>query len=76
MDLKKKFARPPRIWRAPMLALLVAGLGMSLLSCDSSPDSAAVNRTGYITISGGVKLAYDLTLPAAAGFASELTVPS
>src|SRR5215469_8563297 len=27
----------------------------------------SVNRTGYITISGGVKLAYDLTLPSAAG---------
>jgi predicted acyl esterase len=26
-----------------------------------------VNRTGYITVSGGVKLAYDLTLPSAAG---------
>ena len=27
----------------------------------------SVNRTGYITISGGVKLAYDLTLPSATG---------
>src|SRR5215472_18335684 len=27
----------------------------------------SVNRTGYVTISGGVKLAYDLTLPAASG---------
>ena len=27
----------------------------------------SVNRTGYITITGGVKLAYDLTLPSAAG---------
>ena len=26
----------------------------------------SVNRTGYITITGGVKLAYDLTLPSAA----------
>src|SRR5215472_14585926 len=27
----------------------------------------SVDRTGYITIAGGVKLAYDLTLPSAAG---------
>jgi uncharacterized protein len=37
-----------------------------------SGDQAAgagqsVNQTGYITISGGVKLAYDLTLPSATG---------
>jgi hypothetical protein len=67
MDLKRKFARSPRFWRSALLLLLAAGLSMSLLSCDSSPDSAAVNRTGYLTISGGVKLAYDLTLPRASG---------
>jgi putative CocE/NonD family hydrolase len=50
-----------------LLLLLVAGLGVSLLSCSSAPDGASVSRTGYITVSGGVKLAYDLTLPAATG---------
>jgi len=67
MDLKRNFAGPARFWRGPLLLLLAAGLSMSLLSCESSPDSAAVNRTGYLTISGGVKLAYDLTLPRASG---------
>jgi uncharacterized protein len=67
MDLINKPPRPARIWQAPLLLALAAGLSLSLLSCDSSPDSAAVSRTGYITISGGVKLAYDLTLPRASG---------
>jgi uncharacterized protein len=67
MDLTNKLARPARIWQAPLLLVLVAGLSLSLVSCDSSPDSAAVSRNGYITISGGIKLAYDLTLPRASG---------
>lgn len=67
MDLNKKFSRKPRFWLYCLLLVLVADLGVSLASCDSSSASAGVNRTGYITISGGVKLAYDLTLPAASG---------
>jgi hypothetical protein len=40
-------------------------LSASLASCDANGNDSAVNRIGYITISGGIKLAYDLTLPAA-----------
>lgn len=32
-----------------------------------APATAGVSRTGYITLPGGIKLAYDLTLPAASG---------
>lgn len=66
MGLRKKLARRPRIWRLCGLIVLAAGLSAGLLSCTSSAG-AGVSRTGYITISGGVKLAYDLTLPAASG---------
>jgi predicted acyl esterase len=71
MDLRTTLSRRPRLWLYSLLlvavALLVAGLGASLLSWAGSSGSASVNRTGYITISGGVKLAYDLTLPGASG---------
>lgn len=55
----------PRWWLYPVLLVLVAGLCVSLLAWVRSSRDASVSRTGYIAISGGVKLAYDLTLPAA-----------
>jgi uncharacterized protein len=63
----RKFPRRPRWWLISVLLVLVAGLGLSLLARAASSRSGAVSRTGYITISGGVKLAYDLTLPAVSG---------
>jgi uncharacterized protein len=56
----------PRLRLASVL-VLVAGLSTCLTSCDLNAGSSGVNRTGYITVSGGIKLAYDLTLPAASG---------
>jgi uncharacterized protein len=67
MDLTKQSPRRRRFWRNGVLLVLAGGLGATLLAWATSPGSASVNRTGYITISGGVKLAYDLTLPAASG---------
>ncbi len=65
--LRKLRARWRQLWRVSGLLLLVTGLSVSLLSCSAPSGSAGVNRTGYLTISGGIKLAYDLTLPAATG---------
>jgi predicted acyl esterase len=62
-----RFSRKARFWLYCLLLVLVADLGVSLASCDGSAASAGVSSTGYITISGGVKLAYDLTLPASSG---------
>ena len=67
MDLTKQSPRRRRFWRNGVLLVLAAGLGATLLAWATSPGSASVNRTGYLTVSGGVKLAYDLTLPAASG---------
>ena len=64
MDLREKFSRRPRLWLYSVLLVLVVGLGVSLLAWVRL-SGGSVNRSGYITISGGVKLAYDLTLPAA-----------
>jgi uncharacterized protein len=66
MGLTKKLPRR-RFWRNGLLLVPAAGLCATLLACSASPGSASVNRTGYITIPGGAKLAYDLTLPAASG---------
>jgi predicted acyl esterase len=56
------------LWRRPLFcALLLTGLTVPLLSCSAQSATAGVSRTGYITVSGGIKLAYDLTLPAATG---------
>jgi predicted acyl esterase len=46
--------------------MILAGAALSLSSCTGAAADG-VSRTGYITIAGGVKLAYDLTLPAAHG---------
>jgi hypothetical protein len=67
MGLTTKLPRQRRFWRYGLLLVLAAGLCATLPTCSTSPGSASVNRTGYITIPGGVKLAYDLTLPAATG---------
>jgi uncharacterized protein len=67
MNIKNKLTPKARFWLHCLLLVLVADLCVSLASCDGSAASAGVSRTGYITISGGVKLAYDLTLPAASG---------
>jgi uncharacterized protein len=67
MDLNKKLSRQARFWLHCLLLVLVGDLAISLASCSGSSATAGVSRTGYITISGGVKLAYDLTLPAASG---------
>jgi uncharacterized protein len=58
-----------RRWRrlSVLVLMLAAGLSTCLASCEPNAGSSGVNRTGYITVSGGIKLAYDLTLPAAAG---------
>jgi uncharacterized protein len=56
-------------WRQGLLTfvvLVVAGVSVYAFGFRSS-SGPRVDRTGYITISGGVKLAYDLTLPAATG---------
>jgi uncharacterized protein len=53
--------------RACVVVLLLAGLSASLSSCAASPGGPGVDRTGYITVSSGIKLAYDLTLPKASG---------
>lgn len=47
--------------------LVAAGLSVSVLACSAGSPGASVNRTGYLTVSGRIKLAYDLTLPAATG---------
>ncbi len=67
MDVKTKLWHWPPWWLYSVVFVLAAGLGALLLAWATSSGSAGVNRTGYITISGGVKLAYDLTLPAASG---------
>jgi uncharacterized protein len=67
MDLTRNFSRTARFWIHCLVLVLAGGLCVSLASCDGPAASAGVSRTGYITISGGVKLAYDLTLPAASG---------
>jgi uncharacterized protein len=53
--------------RACVLVLVLAGLSASLSSCTTSPGGSGVDQTGYITISDGIKLEYDLTLPSAPG---------
>lgn len=67
MDLSKKFSRRLRWGLSAAVLVLVVGLAVSLLAWRTSSGGGPVNRTGYLTISGGVKLAYDLTLPAASG---------
>jgi predicted acyl esterase len=47
-----------------VLATAVIGVGSASAA---STASTSTSRHGYITIAGGVKLAYDLTLPAGAG---------
>src|ERR1700729_2625160 len=58
-----------------ILPVIIIGLTVSLGAAGALPAptarpastaSASTSRHGYISISGGVKLAYDLTLPAAA----------
>jgi predicted acyl esterase len=44
----------------------VSVLGPALASCSAAADPG-VSRTGYITLPRGVKVAYDLTLPAGSG---------
>lgn len=69
-----------KLWQAAWCLPLAAGLAASpgaaaaALAAPTAPAAAAVpaasvpaDRHGYISISGGVKLAYDLTLSAAAG---------
>jgi predicted acyl esterase len=48
-------------------AITVPPVAGQLETPANSPASGPVSRTGYITVAGGFKLAYDLTLPAAHG---------
>jgi uncharacterized protein len=67
----------PRPWKVAGCLLLSAGLTVSLAAAvaarpaltagTASTESASTSRHGYIPVSGGIKLAYDLTLPTAAG---------
>jgi putative CocE/NonD family hydrolase len=65
-----------RLWRSAGSLPLSVGLAVSL--CAAAPvfpargagataTGTSTSRQGYISIAGGVKLAYDLTLPAAVG---------
>jgi hypothetical protein len=53
--------------RAASALVLLAGGLLALSSCAGASAGDGVSRTGYITVTGGIKLAYDLTLPAAHG---------
>lgn len=53
--------------RCAVAAALLVALNAPVASCSAQSGDAGVSRTGYITIPGGIKLAYDLTLPAATG---------
>jgi uncharacterized protein len=46
---------------------IAACLAATLTACAAQPGSAGVSRTGYIRLPDGVRVAYDLTLPAASG---------
>lgn len=50
-----------------VIALTAAVMPVAPGATAHPASGASVNRTGYITISGEVKLAYDLTLPSATG---------
>ena len=55
----------------PIAAVTTLVIGLTAAVMPVASGAAArptgVNRTGYITIPGGVRLAYDLTLPSAVG---------
>jgi len=53
--------------RVAAASTLAIGLTAAVVPLATAAAGPSVNRTGYITISGGVKLAYDLTLPSATG---------